>query len=308
MKRFLLIVLVIIIAVFTTGFFLPKEKTVTQTLNATIPFDGISRAIVNKNQWQNWWPGKVLNDSTVSYEGTDITINLLLLNGFKASVKDGSNLVFIDFQSAATYNAETALTLTSTISLSSNPFLKVFQYLSAGSSLKKWENLLQILKANFSDIRKIYGFDIQSGKVPNSSYISAQQNYDHAPTNEELYRLIDEVKKYIASEKGKVMNDPILNIVKESDKAYSAMVAVATDRDLPGKGRFMLKQMMLGNLVVAKVTGGPATIEKCRQAVQFYVNDYRKVSPAIAFERLISNRLTTDSTQWITTINYPVFQ
>lgn len=70
----------------------------------------------------------------------------------------------------------------------------------------------------------------------------------------------------------------------------------------------MLKQMMLGNIVVAEVTGGPAAIEKCRMAVQFYVNDFRKVSPAIAFERMVSNRLTEDSSRWVTSINYPVFQ
>jgi len=308
MKRLLIILFVMVVVIFTIGFFLPKERVFTKTVNASLPFDGISRAIVNKDQWKNWWPGTVVNDSVLSYKETNINIHLLLLNGFQASAKEGSLPVTIDFQSAATYNAETALTLKTSFTFSSNPLIKIFQYFTAGSGQKKYESLLDAFKTNFSDIQKMYGFDVQTGKVPNSSYISSKQDFDHYPSNEELYKLIDEIKTYIAAENGKVMNDPILNIVKESDKVYAAMVAIATDRDLPGKGKFMLKQMMLGNIIVAKVTGGPAAIEKCRQAVQFYVNDFRKVSPAIAFERMISNRLTEDSSRWVTTINYPVFQ
>lgn len=308
MKRLLTIVFVLVLVFFTIGFFLPKKKVFTKTVNASLPFDAISRAIVNKDQWKNWWPGTVINDSTLSYQETSINIHLLLLNGFQASVKEGTRSVTIDFQSAATYNSETALTLTTSFTFSSNPLVKIFQYFTATSNQKKFETLLDTFKTNFSDIRKIYGFDIETDKVPNSSYISLKQDFDHYPSNEEIYKMIDDIKTYITAENSKVMNDPILHIVKESNKLYSAMVAVASDKDLPGKGKFMLKQMMLGNIIVAKVTGGPATIEKCRQAVQFYVNDFRKVSPAIAFERMISNRLTEDSSRWVTTINYPVFQ
>ena len=308
MKRFLLVIVFVIILVFVVGFFLPREKTFTQTVNSPIPFDGISRVIVNKSLWKNWWPGEILNDSTVSFKGQNIHINTIFLNGFKATLIDGNKNTLLDLQSIATYNAETAITLNTTVYLSSNPFTKVFQYLSAGKAEKLTTDLFNQLKATLSDIKKVYGFDIKMGKVPNSSYISVKQDFDHYPSNEELYKMIDEAKTYIVSENRTVVNDPILNIVKENDQLYSAMVAVASDKDVPGKGKFMLKQMMLGNIVVAEVVGGPAAIERCRQAVQFYVNDYRKVSPAIAFERMISNRLTEDSSRWVTTINYPVFQ
>lgn len=308
MKRFLFSIIVIAVILLATGFFLPSQKTFSTTFNAPIPFDGISRIIVNKSKWKNWWPGHVINDSTVGLKETSISINLILLNGFKASATEKNQKVDIDLQSIATYNAETAITVNTSFILSSNPFIKIFQYFSAGSSQKKYDELIEQLKNNFSDVKKVYGFDIKMGKVPNSSYVSVKKDFDHYPGNNEIYAIIDEIKSYILSANSKVMNDPILNIVKENNHSYSVMVALASDRDLPTKGKFMLKNMMLGNIVVAEVNGGPATIEKCRQAVQFYVNDFRKISPAIAFERMISNRLTTDSSQWLTTINYPVFQ
>ena len=100
-----------------------------------------------------------------------------------------------------------------------------------------------------------------------------------------------------------------MNIFKEDSANYTLMVAVATERDIPSNGKFMLKNMMLGNVVVCEVTGDKTVIQKCNEAVKNYVQDYRKTSPAISFERLITNRRTIrDSTKWRTTINYPVFQ
>lgn len=308
MKRLLLALSVIIMLIFAVGSFLPKEKIFIQTVNSPVPFDGISRVIVNKDLWKNWWPSTIINDSTVIFNEKNIVINTLLLNGFKATIVEDNRNTYFDLQSVTTYNAETAITLTTKVYLSANPFIKVFQYLSVGNTERTATALFEQLKISLSDIKKVYGFDIKMGKVPNSSYISVKQDFDHYPDNIELYKMIDEVKAFIVSENSKVVNDPILNIVKENNKSYTAMVAVASDKDIPTKGKFMLKQMMLGNIVVAEVKGGPANIEKCRQAVQFYVNDFRKISPAIAFERMISNRLTTDSSQWLTTINYPVFQ
>ena len=67
--------------------------------------------------------------------------------------------------------------------------------------------------------------------------------------------------------------------------------------------------MMLGNILVAEVKGDNARIDQCEQAMKYYVEDYQKSSPAISFQRLITNRLTEkDSTKWVTTINYPIFK
>lgn len=309
MKRFFYLFFSILIIAGSIGFFLPANKVISNTANATIPFDGVSRVIVNKQLWKNWWPGTIINDSTVIFKDTRLHIDMLLLNGFKSKTT-GSNInALLDLQTIATYNAETAITLNVTLQFSSNPFVKLYQYIFAGAEQKKYAELVTNLKTAFSDVGKIYGFPIQMGKVPNSSYVSVKKYLDHYPLTEEVYAAIDEIGNYILSENGKIMNDPIFNVFKEEDNKYLLMVALASNRDMPSKGKFLLKNMMLGNVVVAEVRGGPASIEKCREAVQYYVNDFRKISPAIAFERLVTNRLKEkDTTKWVTTVNYPVFQ
>ena len=307
MKRLLYVIGFLAILIIAIALF-PSEIKFSMTTTSPIPFDGISRVITNKEKWTNWWPGEIVNDSTVRFNEEEIDIDIILLNGFKANSLSYSIDNQIELQCIPTHNAKTNITLNTVYTLSANPLIKAYQYLTISKIKKNHLELLRKITQYFSDIKMIYGFDIKMNRVPNSSYVSIKQDFDHYPNNTELYKMIDEVKAFILSENSKVMNDPILNIVKENSKSYSAMVAVATDKDVLGKGKFMLKQMMLGNIVVGEVVGGPASIEKCRQAVQFYVSDFRKTSPAISFERMISNRLTTDSTNWITTINYPVFQ
>lgn len=307
MKRLLYVIGFLAILIIAIALF-PSEIKFSMTTTSPIPFDGISRVITNKEKWTNWWPGEIVNDTTVRFNEEEINIDIILLNGFKANSSSYNIDTQIELQCNPTHNAKTNITLNTVYALSTNPLIKAYQYLTIGKIKKSHLELLSKMTQYFSDVKMVYGFDIKMNRVPNSSYVSVKQDFDHYPNNIELYKMIDEVKAFILSENGKVMNDPILNIVKENSKSYSAMVAVATDKDVLGKGKFMLKQMMLGNIVVGEVVGGPASIEKCRQAVQFYVSDFRKTSPAIAFERMISNRLTTDSTNWITTINYPVFQ
>ncbi|NEM04375.1 hypothetical protein G3W01_24030, partial [Escherichia coli] len=96
------------------------------TANATTPFDGVSRVIVNKHYWKNWWPGTVLNDSTLVFENTELHIDMLLLNGFKAKSLNTNIPAFLDLQAIATYNSETALTFNTSFSFSKNPFIRLY--------------------------------------------------------------------------------------------------------------------------------------------------------------------------------------
>ena len=309
MKRFFYTIIVITIIVVGIGFFLPSNQLKSFTANATTPFDGISRIIVNKKYWGNWWPGTVSNDSVLVFENTELHIDMLLLNGFKAKTLNTTIPAALELQTIATYNAETALTLNVDFKLSTNPLIKLYQYVLYRSEQKKYEQLFKNLTLSFSNVKRVYGFDIQMGKVPNAYYVSVKTYLDHYPTTEEVYTSIDEVRNFIQSKNSKVMNEPIFNVFKEEENKYLLMVAVASDREIPTEGKFLQKNMMLGNIVVAGVKGGYDAINKCKEAVQFYISDFRKVSPAIAFERLITNRLQEkDSSKWITTINYPVFQ
>jgi hypothetical protein len=308
MKK-VLYILVPILFFLIISYLLPTQKPTTETISVPMPVDAITRVVTSQKDWAKWFPGTKVNDSVFTYYESPITIHKVLMNGFKATMINKGVEVDLDFSFSADHNAKVSFTLNTIMKITYNPLLRFKQFLSLNSVENDCKRLLYQMQDYFSDVEKVYGFPIQMQKVPNSSYVSAKQTYDHEPTTDEIYTLIDEVNEFIDGVEVKIVNYPILNVFKEDSSSYTAMVAVATERDIPSSGKFMLKNMMLGNVVVCEVTGDKNVIQQCNEAVKNYVQDHRKTSPAISFERLITNRRTiTDSTKWRTTINYPVFQ
>lgn len=308
MKKGLYILVPILLFV-AISYLLPSQKATTETVTVRMPVDAITRVVTNQQEWDKWFPGEKLNNSTYTYYESPITIHKVLMNGFKATMLNKGMEVDLDFAFMADHNAQTSFTLNTVMKLSYNPFLRFKQFLSLNGVENDSKRLLYQIQDYFSDVARVYGYPIQMQKVPNSSYVSTKQTYDHEPNTDEIYALLDEVNDFIAGVEVKIVNFPIINIFKEDSASYTAMVAVATERDIPSNGKFMLKNMMLGNIVVCEVTGDKTVIQKCTEAVKNYVQDHRKTTPAISFERLITNRRTIrDSTKWRTTINYPVFQ
>jgi len=309
MKQILLSVLGITALLIIVIFLLPSKKAHTQTLEVECPNNAVTRNIANSANWIKWWPGEKINDSNFVYKKKKIQISIVLLNGFKATTISNDIITTLDFQFSSIGNSSAQFTLNSVFEFSKNPFKKAIQYLSYNKEKEDYVEFMNSLKEHFNSIEKLYGFKIEKQKVPNSSYISTKQSYQHFPTVDEIYSLIDEVNQYILQQKSRAVNFPILNIHTDNNKEFDLMVAIATDQNLASNNKFFLKNMMLGNILVAEVKGGNTTIEQCQQAMKYYVEDYQKSSPAISFQRLITNRLTEkDSTKWVTTINYPIFK
>jgi hypothetical protein len=287
---------------------LPTTKIVSETVDVDCPIDALNRNISNPSNWTKWWPGNKLTDSKYSFLEKEILINKILLNGFEGQTQSRGKQIKINLQ-ALTINSYTSqINVTTQYAFSSNVVTKLMQYVSLLKDKSDFTKFLQQMQAVFSSTEKTYGFNIERQRVPNSSYISVKQSFTHNPTTEEIYSMIEELEKYIALQNSKVLNAPIVNLFTDNNKEYEAMVAIATDRDLPSNNKYFLKNMMLGNIMVAEVKGDRKRIDECIQAMKYYISDYKKSSPAIYFERLITDRLAEkDSTQWVTTINYPIF-
>ncbi len=309
MKKVLIGVGLILVVGILVIALLPKEKTVIQSASADCPIETISRNIAFPTNWKNWWPGKQLTDSTYQLNQDTILVKNILLNGFYIIVQNSSLPTSFNVQLVAKDGERSEINITTQYQFSTNLWTKLLQYISLPSQKGTSTQLLKHLENHFSSTEKTYGFKIENQKVPNSSYISTKKSFNHFPSTEEIYELINELEIYIAQQNSKIMNTPILNIHTDNNKEYDVMVAIATDRDLASTNQFFLKNMMLGNIMVAEVKGDRKRIDSCIQAMNFYIRDYRKSSPAIYFERLITNRLSEkDSTKWVTTINYPIFK
>ena len=288
---------------------LPKQKQYTDKILVNCTPTAATRIMSDFNQWNKWWPGEIKNDSVLMFEGSEIKIQTILLNGFYANCYSRNISSFIDIQFLSAPNKESEFIYSFTLNYSANPFKKAVQVLFYSLHIKnELDSFILKIKSNLEDVKKVYGFEIFEERVPNAMHISTKKEFDHSPNTEEIYRSVDALYKYIAENQANAVNAPIYNIFTPDDKHYQLMVAIATDRPLPTNNTFLFKEMVRGKIIIGKSIGPNSTIDQCMKQVEYFVKDHGRSSPAIQFNRLITDRRKEkDSTKWITTINYPVF-
>jgi hypothetical protein len=168
--------------------------------------------------------------------------------------------------------------------------------------------LVNEMKKYFAISSNVYGMKITEEKVKDSTMIALKQTFDHYPSTKEIYTMIHSIQKYVKDNGGTESDYPMLNVHKEGVRRYQTMVAVPTNKDLPANEKFELKKMVLGNILKAEVTGDVERVKNGEKELANYVDDYHKISPAIPFQSLVTDRISQpDSTKWITRLYYPIF-
>ena len=296
----------LIIALIVFSLFLPGTSVTRSSRLVNCTNEAITRSTVNPSNWKAWWPGQVLNDSTIEYNQEQYRVEVILLNGFRALRQD--RLERIEFQFLPSTGDSTVLYLTRTRAAGWNPIARISHWASQKLNKPGFDPLLDKIAVHFDKPENLYGFSIKKGKVIHVSWMSAKKIYDHSPTKEETYHLLDGLRTYIESQNGAIQAEPILHIRTLENNQSELMVAYPTDRNLKPNAAYSLKQMIPGFLLMGEVTGGPKTIELAEQNLEFFMRDHKLQSPAIPFQTLITDRSTiSDTAKWITRLNYPVF-
>ena len=309
MKRLLPISLLLILVI---AAFLYSRIPATENYAYGRPFrcteNGAIRQLHDSTKWGMWWPGKKITESNYEFANKTFNIRDIILPGIAATIDNNGDSVKAFFQVSRLTADSTIFQWGFTYAYSSNPIKRIQQYFGLQNLKTDLKNFITAVEPYFEKEENIYGMRVEQQKVKDSSLISMKQTFDHYPTTEDVYRMVNTLKEYVQKKKGEQTNPPMLNIFPVTETSYEVMVAIPTRWDLPEEGNFKLKKMVLGNILVGEVQGGLSTIMKAEKQMANYVFDYGKASPAIPFQSLITDRsIETDSSKWITRLNYPIF-
>ena len=309
MKKLILIVcLFILVITFILYFLIPNAQNLNYQTTVGCTESAVSRYLINKNKWHLWWPGQIKDSTNYSYKNCNYRFGKILLDGIGTTVLNDKDSVkgFLKFIYFG--NDSTQFQWTSNYIFSANPVKRFTQYLQLKNIANNIENLLGETKKYFEKEENIYGMKVLKQKVTESSLISVKDTFPHYPSTQEIYGMINSLKEYIRQKGGHEDSYPMLNVNTEDSIVYETMVAIPTKNDMPSEGKFHLKKMVLGNILMAEVKGGVSSVIKGEKELTNYVNDHKKTSPAIPFQSLVTNRLLeSDTSKWITRLYYPIF-
>ena len=310
MRRWLLLVFVALtIAVITAYAYISVHQEFAFATVADCTQSAAARLIVSKENWKRWWPGQRANDSIYHYKDINYKIDKISLYGFEATIFRNKDSAKGLFTVVPTGNDSARFEFAGRYVYSSNPVTRVLQYFRFATIRNNVENFVSDTRTYFNKQQNVYGFNVVEGKVRDSSMISTKETFNHYPDVKEVYHMIDGLRQFVKEKGGEQVDSPMLNVYADNPGRYQVMVAIPTKSDLPSESGFQLKKMVLGNILIAEVKGGPATVRLGEENLQNYVDDYHKISPAIPYQSLITNRMAeSDTTKWITKLYYPVFR
>ena len=61
-------------------FFIPVTQNFVVVGSIKNPDEAVSRFLINKNKWQQWWPGEKQDDRLYKYNNFEYRINKIMLN------------------------------------------------------------------------------------------------------------------------------------------------------------------------------------------------------------------------------------
>lgn len=315
MKKWVIGLMVgIVVIIVSIYIFIPTFIQFNRIVVVNATQEGLYRSLISSKDWSKWWPGNMVlennSDSSLKYEYNKSAYRVTG-NGYVNMMISISGNNFI---------AKTSLTIVpqkidslllqwaAVIPTSFNPIKRVQLYFASLTLKKDMGTILGGIQSHFRKTENIYHIKIQNELVKDSFLVSTSAQSKTYPSINEIYSLINKLKKYISSQSAIETGYPMLNIIKQDSILWLTKVAIPTNRILESSSDISFKKMLgAGKILMAEIKGGPETIQYAFDQMENYINDYQYAAPAIPFQSLITDRTKeTDTSKWKTSIYYPV--
>ncbi|MBP7556950.1 MAG: GyrI-like domain-containing protein [Chitinophagaceae bacterium] len=311
MKKILLILLALIFVTLCCIYlFIPNVVQHSSGHSSPYRYDAVLRRLKQPANWLCWADSQSLLAKDGLIHLSDIR--------FRADSFSQSALYFSPVAPAQGYQLRLAISPANGDSTrlqweyrsatSYNPIQRINRYREAQSVMDALDQLSAHTDRYFRSIEGVYGFAINEAVVSDSLLISTSGNSNTYPDIPFIYSLIDKLYSYLRQQQAQASGAPMLNILKQPEGGYLVRVALPVNRELPQQHDISFKRMLAGgNILITEVKGGTVQLEKASVQIENYIKDFKRMSPAIPFLSLVTDRRQQpDSTQWITRIYYPV--
>ncbi len=317
MKKWIIILLCLLALVIAGVYiFIPSELSIKKEMIVGANPQGVYRTLSNEDNWIKWLPGKKKEtsrqerrDTPFNYNGYGFHVNKRTPHALEILLSNSDSILSSALLILPLNVDSSGLKWKASIITGSNPFKKIRGYFQAKKIAGNMGDVLTAMKLFLSEKQNIYDICVYQRKVKDTMLISVRETFMRYPSTAEIYVMIGKLRNYIIEQNGRETNDPMLHIEMADSNRFEAMVAIPVDRSLPEQKNFYVKRMLYqGNILEAEVMGGTEDVKKAHVQFQHYISDYRRTSPFLPFEMLVTDRSKEpDTSKWITKIFYPVY-
>jgi hypothetical protein len=314
MKTWLIsIVLLLSISLAAIYYFIPGEIDIAEVITVDVNQHSGYRTIINEEKWQEWWPGKVVKvqkEDSIAYHLDEVSYQPAqrFFEGMEVVIKTdrqkrNSTLIIEPLsihRSTVRWNV--------TIPTGGDPFSRLQNHMKAKTLERNMTAILSALKVFLEKQENVYDIRIHNEMVKDTFLVTLRSSYRRYPEMSTVYSMIDTLRQHLRMQGAKATNVPMLHIQQFEENKFEVMVALPVDRKLEDQPPIYFKRMVPGHILVTEVKGGRYSIDAALNQLENYMDDYKKVSPALPFQSLITDRQKEpDTSRWVTRLYYPIF-
>ena len=309
MKK-LLLLLFIFFALLITGsyLFFPAKIHFKKTMYAQTSPNSAVKFLLNEKNWHSWWPASIKNpnDSVFPFKDFEYAVNWKMISGDSILIKSKDGFVSSLINVVPISKDSVGFQWDGELQSQVNIFNRIRNYYTQKKLQNNADAILNALKIYLENDEKVYGINIEHRMVVDTLLISTKKTFAAYPTVEQVYELVNDLKKYIIINAALQTNPPMLHVVQDSN-LFKTMVAIPINKTVQNSERFIIKKMVAGKILISEIKGGSGNAEAGIKTLESYMDDYHLTSPAISFQSLVTDRQKEkDSTKWVTKIYYPI--
>ena len=310
MKRLIYgLLIIVVICVAGIYIFIPARITVSTVRYVKAYHNTVLKFQTDKTIMNNWFQsvsGKTENG--YQYKGFTYNIEKTVSNITEFTVKSNTLDLKGNLISLNIYLDSSAIQCVTEIEAGLNPLGRISKYREAIQLKESMTGLMDQLKMFLDNSSGIYGINVKETQLKDSVLITSKILTVKYPTVEEIYQQVKKLSDYASSKNATIQNSPMLFVNKIDDIHYQSMIGIPINKVIEQTNDMRIKRMPYkGNIFVTEIKGGPSVIQKSFEQLNTYLLDSKRVSPAIPFEMMITDRSKeTDTTKWITRWYYPV--
>lgn len=295
MRIFVAIMFIIVIACIITYFLIPSPLKISGRVNLVTSTNGAYRTLTRQEVWDTLSRGnfsitkKLVNtvELDVKNENFHFPVSLVLIPLSKDSV-------------TVSWSGEFPEVL--------NPLSKIRQYRLAASVSEKMNTALKKFQAFVRENENVYGFHIEETSTKDTFLIAFRFKSLTYPPDELIYSYIKKLQTFAKAAGVSQTSPPMLNVSTIDSTLFNNMVAIPISGKVEGTDSISFIRMVPGRFLTAEIKGGPHTIHNAHKTMIQYFIDFNRISMAIPFDYLVTDRLLEkDTTKWITRVYNPVY-
>jgi hypothetical protein len=308
------IALLLLLALGAVYYFIPSTLTIVDSVQIECNSDAGFRTLSENKKWTNWWPGKTASfpddkgNSVFIYKGDSFRISKISHNNISIAIHHKELSLPSELNIIPLPNNNMGISWHSSISTNFNPFQRYALYRKAVSLKENMHDILSAIRDYLSKKENVYGLLFKEDATKDSILLACKTTSPVYPNTAFVYSIINNLKRVSKESGADITGFPMLNITQENLNLYKVMVALPINKALKEKNGYFITRLIPGKFITAEVKGGDASINESLNNIQLYFQDYKRISMAIPFQYLITDRSReSDTLKWITKIYAPVY-